>query len=157
MHLRTWNGKINLADHGHVDTAFEERSQSSVAVQLEKESLEVCGPEAAFVNLYFLQSLAFLTKLNSPSNLKAGCWKIIAVMQDYWGTLFREEKKMRKNLLRHLKPSRFMFRSNSSMTKLTDQFIHYMKSLDVDMHTWVRRRRAEEPTLGPWLGVILPH
>lgn len=31
-----------------------------------------------------------------------------------------------------------------------------MESLDVDMHTWVRRRRAEEPTLGPWLGVILP-
>lgn len=158
LHLHTWNGKINiLPDHGHVDTAFEKCSQSSVEVHLEKEGLEVWGPEATLVNLYFLQRLAFLTKLNSPSNLKVWCWKVVAVTQDYWGTLFREEKKTRKNSLCHLKPSSLMFRSNSSMTELTDQFIHQMKSLDVDVHTWVRRQRAEEPTLALWLGVILPH
>lgn len=123
LHLHTWNGKINiLPNHGHVAAAFE-FSQSSFAEQVEK-GLEVCSPEATWVNLYLPQSLAFLTKLKSPSNLKVWCWKVTAITEDYWGPLFREKKEMRRNLLFLLKPSGLIFRDNNSMTELTEQFIH---------------------------------
>lgn len=54
-----WEGKVTiLPDNGHaVVTAFERCSQSSFAAQVEKEGLELCGPEATLVKLYFLKVL----------------------------------------------------------------------------------------------------
>lgn len=105
-----WEGKVTiLPDNGHaVVTAFERCSQSSFAVQVEEEGLELCGQEATLVKLYLPQSLASLTRLKSPSNLKVRCWKGIAIIQDYGGTLFGEKKEMRKNLLCHLNPSSYL-------------------------------------------------
>lgn len=57
--------------------------------------------------------------------------------------LLGQEKEMRKNWLYHLKPSSLTFRRNSSMSELTEQFVHEMKSLDVDVHTWVRGREVK--------------